>query len=449
MSISLIAGALLLGLAAGALLAAIASNRRLTPLRERLETAREEAAAAKASLESERRLHSSEVAGLRALGEEVETKFAALSSEALRQSGEDFLKLVSERFQRHQTAASEEMKARHRKLEAVVDPLGKALGKFEKSVQELESKREGAYGTVSEQVKNLAASQRRLENETGRLVKALRRPQTRGRWGEVQLRRVLEMAGMLENVDFEEQPGLRNPDGALRPDAVVRLPGERSVVVDAKTPLEAYLAGAEAESEAARRAALTRHARQLRTHVEALSSKEYWNALSTSPDFVVMFLPGEALFAGALEVDAELFEYAAERQVLIATPMTFIALAKAVAWGWRQQSLADDMKELATLGRELVERVRKFTGHLRDLGSSLHTAVKRYNASVGSFEHRLLPTARRLEEMQKAGSDLPQLEPVPTAVRQLAADVGDPDESPDPDSVRSLAVYRASDASAA
>ena len=374
--------------------------------------ARSRAAAAEAGLEAEKKAYAARLDEIEKARSEAETRFAVLANEALSKNSASFLQLVSERFQSHKVEAEKDLKAREEAVASLVKPLSEGLEKFRTHVQQIEKDRAGAYTAITEQVKALAASQTQLQSETGRLVQALRRPQTRGRWGEHQLRNVLEMAGMTKHVDFVEQDTLEGGEGgALRPDVIVRLPGGKSIIVDAKTPLQAYLDAIEAEDEEIRATHIQAHVRHVRSHVRALSSKEYWSALSGTPDFVVMFIPGESFFAAALENDPQLFDDAVGRKVLISTPTTFIALVKAIAYGWQQEKLAENAQAISEAGRELYERVRVFGGHMAGVGRSLKQAVERYNNSVGSLERRVLPSARRLESLEAAppGTSLPEM----------------------------------------
>ncbi len=380
--------------------------------------ARGRADRAEAAIEAERRTHEARLDEIeKARGE----RFASLAAEALGQNSESFLRLVSERFQSHKVEAEKDLKARETAVEALVAPIRAELKKVEDMARDLERSREGAYRGIQEQVKALAEGQAGLQRETGRLVQALRRPGARGRWGEHQLRNVLEMAGMTNHVDFREQPTQQGGDGTLRPDVIVRLPGGKSIVVDAKTPLDAYLDAVEAEDEETRAAQLGRHAGHLRGHVRTLSSKEYWSALPDTPDFVVMFIPGEAFVSAAMERDPGLFEDAIAARVLIATPTTLIALVKAVAYGWQQEAVSRNARDIAAAGRELHDRIRVFGRHMADIGRSLKQAVERYNSGVGSLEGRVLPSARRFEALGAAGSDLPALDLVETEPRSLQA----------------------------
>ena len=393
-------------------------------LREQLQHANKESVELKTKLEAELKNHEAHVEDLRKMDDELERKFTVLASDALGKNSENFLKLVSERFGKHRETADEELEKRKKEIETLVKPIGESLSKFEHRVGEIEKAREGAYGAITEQVKSLAEGQTNLRSETGRLVQALRQPKTRGRWGEYQLRNVLEMAGMTEHVDFVEEKTIEGEDGRLRPDVIVRLPGGKSVIVDAKTSLEAYLSAVETDDEDTREQLMADHARQVRDRVRTLASRDYWNALPETPDFVVMFIPGEAFFAAAIERDPGLFETAVRQRVLICTPTTFVALVKAIAYGWQQEKLAESALEIAERGRDLYDRIKVFGGHMGDLGRSLRQAVDRYNQGIGSLEGRLLPAARRFETLGvvPAGSSIPALEPVELEAREVQAE---------------------------
>ncbi len=386
--------------------------------------ARSRADGAEAGLEAERKTHAVRLEEIEKARGEAEMRFAALAAEALGKNSDDFLRLVSERFETHKVEAGAALKAREEAVAALVKPIREELKKVEERAQELEKSREGAYRAIREQVKHLAEGQVRLHTETGRLVQALRQPGARGRWGEYQLRNVLEMAGMTKHVDFVEQQTQQGDDGARRPDVILRLPGGKSIVIDAKTPLEAYLNAMEAEDEGKRAEHLGAHVRHLRGHVRGLASKEYWQALTTdTPDFVVMFVPGEAFVSVAMERDPGLFEDAVANRVLIATPTTLIALVKAVAYGWQQERLAENAREIAAAGRELYDRVKTFGSHMERVSRSLRQTVEHFNRSVGSLEGRVLPSARRLEALGAApeGEELTAPPPVETEPRSLQA----------------------------
>lgn len=356
--------------------------------------------------------------------EMIEKKFKALASDVLGKNSENFLKLVSERFEKHKTSADEDLEKRHSKIETLVKPIDEGLVKLERKIGEIEKEREGAYSAVTEQVKSLAQGQTDLRSETGRLVQALRQPNTRGRWGEYQLQNVLEMAGMTEHAGFEKQKTVGGEDGRLRPDVIVRLPGGKSIIIDVKTPLDSYLDAVEADNEEDRKRHMDEHVGHVRRHVRDLASKEYWKKLPATLDFVVMFIPGEAFYAAAIERDPALFEQAFEKKVLICSPTIFIALVKAIAHGWQQQKFAENMQKVKHLARELYDRIKVFGEHMGGLGDSLDRAVKQYDKGVGSLESKVLPAARKFETLgvvSSAEPTLPGMEPLEIETRALRA----------------------------
>ncbi|UWQ49868.1 DNA recombination protein RmuC [Leisingera caerulea] len=382
-------------------------------------TARYQAEAQVQALKAE---HAARLEELSHMNQQMEHKFASLASGVLKQNSESFLSLVSERFQAHSKTADDELAKRHAAIESLVKPLDQKLGQFGERIKEIEQARNEAYGAIQAQVKHLAEGQATLGGETRKLVQALRAPKTRGRWGEMQLRQVFEMAGMAEHVDFELEKSVGTDDGLRRPDAVVRIPGGKSIVVDAKTPLEGYLDALEAETPEQQQAALTRHANHVKTHVRQLASKSYQSALGETPDFVVMFIPGETFVSAAAEADPGLIEYAFENKVLIATPTTLMALVKSIAYGWQQEKMAANAVEVQKTAKELYDRLATFSKSLASVGRSLSSSVNNYNKAVGSLEARVLPSARRFEAMGVVanGAELEDPGQVEVEPRQVA-----------------------------
>jgi DNA recombination protein RmuC len=354
---------------------------------------------------------------------ELTDSFKALAGEALSASTGQFLKLAAERFTSLQTGAAADLEQRRVAFENLVKPVADSLGKVEKQIGEIEKDRAGSYQNLLAVVGNLQATQQDLRRETGNLVGALRRPNVRGRWGELQLRRVVELAGMLDRVDFQEQVNVAGEDGALRPDLVVKLPGGKSIIVDAKAPLAAYLDSLEMADDDARAKKLEEHAKQIRDHIQKLSAKSYWAEFDT-PEFVVLFIPGEAFYSAALEQDASLIESGIDRKVILATPTTLIALLKTVAYGWRQEALANDAREIAALGRDLYDRLGTMATHWNRMGKGLSTAMGAYNDAVGSLESRVLPAARKFRDLNVAaeGKEIDLIAQLDTVPRTITAE---------------------------
>ena len=383
---------------------------------------RADAARLGSELQHERRAAEERAAGLAETREQLTGEFARLSTLALQQNNEQFLQLADTKLNETRQAADGELAKRQEAIEQLLKPIGEQLGKYEAGMQRLEVERQRAYTTLTEQMKHLSTSHDQLQKETRNLVSALRSPQTRGRWGELQLRRVVEMAGMLEHCDFDEQVTSDADSGRLRPDMVVHLPGGKNVAVDAKVPMQAFLDANEADDETLRRTHLASHGRQMKAHVDALSKKEYWKRVDPSPEFVVAFIPGDPLLTAALEHEPGLMEHAVANHVLLATPTSLIALLRAVAYGWQQDSLAEHAREIQRDGALLYQRLSVLGDHFSGVGKGLNSAVSAYNKAVGSLEGRVLVTARRFAERGVVGvgeKELPRPVPVDSLTRPL------------------------------
>ena len=381
----------------------------------------ESKAALEATLASERRAADEKLQLLTQAGEEMRAQFKALAASALESNNTNFLQLAKATLERQQAEAKGELEKREKAVETLVKPLADSLKQVDEQVRELEQKRAHAYGTLSNQVESMLKTQQALQAETGNLVKALREPQARGRWGEVQLRRVIEMAGMTEHCDFDEQVTVIGEDRRIRPDVVVKLPGEKQVVIDSKAPIVAYLAALEATDDGARSACLADHARQVKAHIDNLGAKRYWQQFDATPEFVVLFLPGEVFFRAAMDADPELIEYGVAQKVILASPTTLIALLKAVAYGWNQKNLAESARKISEAGKTLYERLCSMTRHFEDMGAKLDGAMNSYNAAIGSMQKRVFPVARKFPELDKSlePEELPDLEPLEKTARQL------------------------------
>ena len=337
---------------------------------------------------------------------QLKESFQALSSEALSRNNESFLNLAKSTLEKYQEGAKGDLEKRQEAIHKTVEPVGLALKAFNERVEKIEERRTQTDASLKQQLRQLAESQVQLSKTTGSLVQALRAPQVRGQWGEMQLRRTVEMAGMINRVDFLEQASVDTDDGQRqRPDMLINLPNGRQVVVDSKVPLAAYLDALQSDDSDHQKERMVAHARHIRDHIKGLSAKSYWTQFENAPEFVVLFIPNETIFSAALEQDPQLIELGVDNKVILATPTTLIALLKAIAFGWQQEAIAREAKEIAALGKELYERIGVVTGHFAKLGKSLDQSVGHYNRAISSVESRLLVTARKFEALDSAAPD--------------------------------------------
>lgn len=409
----------LFGLALGAALGALWSSTRA---RSAYESLLQQKAALAAALESDRRAAQDKIALLKDAETKLRDAFAALSAEALKQNNESFLQLARASLGEFQKSATLDLDGRQKAIDTLVQPLRESLNRVDTKLNEVERGRASAQAQLSEQLRSLTQSQHVLHAETNRLARALRSPNVRGQWGEVQLRRVLESAALLEGTHFDIKESARTEDGRLTPDVLVRLPGGKNVVVDAKVPLAAYLDAMECEDETQRDVKMKDHARQVKDHVTRLASKSYWTHFQPAPDIVVMFVPGEALLASALQQDPALLDYSMGKGVMLASPLTLNALLRAVAYGWQQETIARNAQEISELGRALYDRIAKLAEHFENVGKSLAKSVQCYNQAVGTLESRVLVTARRLKDKGVTpAEEFPELETVDQTPRALGA----------------------------
>jgi DNA recombination protein RmuC len=379
-----------------------------------------------AQIRSQESLRQEREIAFEAANAQLTRAFSELANQSLKSNSESFLRLAEQNLGAHQEKAKRELSEREKAVEELVKPIRDALQAAQRQIAELEKSRSEAYGGIRSQLEAMQLSQKSLTQETRNLVKALRRPEVRGRWGEITLRRLVELAGMVEHCDFQEQVHTAGDGQAIRPDMIVRMPDQRDLVVDVKTPLDAYLQAVEAPDDDQRKLALERHARNLRAHIRLLSSKAYWDQFSHSPEFVILFIPGDQFLSAALDEDPELIEYALSQQIILATPTSFVALLKAVAYGWRQLALADNAQEIRKLAEDLYGRLATFVTHLNKVGRQLASSVENYNRAVGSLERSVLPGARKFVELgvhgKKAIERVDTLDPVPRTMIEIKGD---------------------------
>ncbi|MFA5810442.1 MAG: DNA recombination protein RmuC [Thermoleophilia bacterium] len=382
----------------------------------------EERARLETRIEEERKAAEANLAVVNEARQKMTDAFSALSAEALKSNNESFLQLAKSTLEKFQDSAKGDLDARQKAISELVTPVRESLTKMDSKLIEFDKSRVADHSSLSEQLKGLASTESELKSETSKLVQALHAPTVRGRWGEIQLKRVVEMAGMLPYCDFQEQVGTTTEDGRLRPDMIVKLPGQKNIVVDAKAPLEAYLNAIEAKDDESRKVYMKNHARQIKDHVNKLSQKNYWDQFQPTPEFVIMFLPGEHFFGAALEFNPHLIEEGVNQKVIIASPTTLIALLRAVAYGWSQEKIAESAQEISNLGKELYERLAAFTGHLNNVGKNLDNAITHYNKAVGSLESRVLVTARKFPDLGiSSKNDIPEVMQSEKSPRELQA----------------------------
>jgi len=406
--------ALVVGLLLGALIAWLVARGRRQRLTAETELLRNR-------VKDQDALQTERDAAYEAATSRLATAFSELANQSLKANSETFLRLAEQNLGAQQERAKRDLGDREQAVENLVKPIRDALQQSQQQIAELEKARSEAYGNIRAQLETMQTGQQTLAQETQNLVKALRKPEVRGRWGEITLRRLVELAGMVEHCDFQEQVHTTVEDRVIRPDLVVRMPDERELVVDVKTPLDAYLEAVEARDDVQRDLGLKRHARNLREHVRKLSSKAYWEQFSKSPEFVILFIPGDQFLSAALNEDPDLLETALAQQIILATPTSFIALLKAVAYGWRQVSLAENAAEIRKLAEDLYGRLGTFVGHLGKVGKQLASSVENYNRAVGSLERKVLPGARKFVELGiHPKSEIERLEPLESLPRTVA-----------------------------
>lgn len=369
-----------------------------------------------AKIEHEEQQREADARQLELARQQLSETFSQLSNQALQHNSSEFLKLAQENLKQFQIQAHNELEKKEKSIENLLKPVREALDKTELQIRHIEKERKEAYGSLSKHLETMNQQQQQLHQETRNLVQALRRPEVRGQWGEITLKRLAELAGMVEHCDFFEQEQTNTSEGAIRPDMIVRMPDRREIIVDAKTPLDAYLSAIETTDDKERAEHLRRHARKVKERVKELASKAYWNQFANTPDFIVLFIPGDQFLSAALEQEPGILEDALRQKVILSTPTSLVALLRAVAYGWRQEVLAKNADEIRNLGEDMYNRLSTFTEHLSKLGNTLNSSVSHYNSAVSSFDSRVLPGARKFVEMgvqsKKDIDDIKQIEKI-------------------------------------
>jgi DNA recombination protein RmuC len=405
-----------LGVIAGALLGALIATVRA---RRRSEAVHIELAVLKSQVKAEQQLEEERQQALKLVIERVTATFDSVAGQSLRSNSEMFLKLAREHLGQHQQTAIASLSEREKAIETMLTPIREALAKTEQQMARIEKERAETFGSLKTSLESVALGQQALQRETRSLVNALRRPEVRGQWGEMTLRRLAELAGMVEHCDFKEQVHVRTEDTSLRPDMIVHMPDGRDLVVDVKTPLDAYLEAVDATTDELRAAALRKHAQQIAERIRQLGAKSYWSQFENSPDFVILFIPGDQFLSAALAEHPTLLEDAIRQDVIIATPSSFVALLKAVAYGWRQMALAQNAETIRTLAEDLYKRLAVFATHLTKMGRNLGTTVDAFNSAVGSLERQVLPGARKFTELGvRPEREIEPIEPIDRLTRE-------------------------------
>jgi DNA recombination protein RmuC len=410
-SLLIAASCLIVGALLGALVASLRAGKRSAALHLEL-------AVLRSQVKTEEQLERERQSALERAMEKLQSNFDSVAGASLRSNSELFLKLAREHLGQHQQTAQAALTQREKAIETMLTPIREALGKTEQQILRIEKERAESFGSLRTSLEAVTLGQQALQKETRTLVNALRRPEVRGQWGEMTLRRLAELAGMVEHCDFSEQVHVRTEEGGLRPDMIVHMPDGRDLVVDVKTPLDAYLEAVDASTDEQRAIALRRHAQALSERVRQLGAKSYWNQFQTSPDFVILFIPGDQFLSAALAEQPNLLEDAIRQDVIIATPSSFVALLKTVAYGWRQTALAQNAETIRTLAEDLYKRLATFTGHLSRLGRNLGLSVDAFNSAVGSMERQVLPGARKFTELGvRPEKEIDPVEPIDKLAR--------------------------------